>query len=396
MVQFAAESNPEIDNVVLQNAPQNAQYIAPSIQKEMLHIMANRLTLISAARDVDVIWQFFSHLDNIINIITSSPKRITELQAAQRKEVERMLAIGERESGSGANQVGNLQQSGSTRWSSHYDSTKSLIDMYNATCKVFEYLSVHFLKGRSRAETIGAYKQLKSFDFVFSLHLMHNIMRITDVLCQTLQRKSQDILADSFYKVSPCCFRDQIIVEHHYHFDVFNETIDFILMELNTRFNDTLVELLSLSATLDPRNSFESFNSRDICTLVEKFFPEDFSRQDICDLEYELQHYELDMKSDPCFQVSTLVELCCILFESGRSETYITVIKLFRLILTLPVSTATTERAFSPMKHVKIELHSKMEDDFLSDCMILNIEWELAEKIDLNSIVNEFYVSKSR
>ncbi|XP_052193863.1 uncharacterized protein LOC127802196 [Diospyros lotus] len=270
MVQFAAESNLEIDNVVLQNAPQNAQYIAPSIQKEMLHIMANRvrrmirekvgdecfcilvneaqdasnreqmtiilrfvncrgilierffhiksvsntisanlkneisnilvqhelqLTLVSTARDVDVIWQFFSHLDNIINIITSSPKRVPELQATQRKEVERMLAIGERDSRSGANQVDNLQRSGSTRWSSHYDSTKSLIDVYNATCKVFQYLSVHFLKGRSRAETIGAYKQLKSFDFVFSLHLVHSIMRITDVLCQTLQRKSQDILA---------------------------------------------------------------------------------------------------------------------------------------------------------------------------------------------------------
>lgn len=102
-----------------------------------------------------------------------------------------MLAIGEHESGSEANQMGNLQRSRATCWSSHYDSTKILIDMYNATCKVFEYLSVHFLKGRSRAETIGAYKQLKSSDFVFSLHLMHNIMRIIDVL----QRKSQDILA---------------------------------------------------------------------------------------------------------------------------------------------------------------------------------------------------------
>ena len=91
-----------------------------------VHYFAHRLqlTLVSAARDVDVIWKFFSHLDNIINIITSSPKRVTKLQAIQRKEVERMLAIGEHESGSGANQVGNLQQSGATRWSSHYGSTK--------------------------------------------------------------------------------------------------------------------------------------------------------------------------------------------------------------------------------------------------------------------------------
>lgn len=40
-------------------------------------------------------------------------------------------------------------------------------------------------------------------------------------------------------------------------------------MELNTRFNDTSVELISLSATLDPQNSFESFNNRDICTVAK-------------------------------------------------------------------------------------------------------------------------------
>lgn len=107
-----------------------------------------------------------------------------------------------------------------------------------------------------------------------------------------------------------------------------------------------------------------------------------------------MQHYELDMKSDPCFQVSTLVELCRILTESGMSETYIIAIKLIRLILTLPVSIATTERAFSAMKHVKTELRSKIENDSLSNCMILNIERELVEKIDLDSIIDEFYVSK--
>ncbi|XP_022872201.1 zinc finger MYM-type protein 1-like [Olea europaea var. sylvestris] len=102
-----------------------------------IHCFAHRLqlTLVSAAKDVICIWKFFSHLDNIVNIITSSPKRINALQTAQRRELEDMLASGERQSGSGINQIGNLQKSGSTRWSSHYESVKSLIDMYAATCK---------------------------------------------------------------------------------------------------------------------------------------------------------------------------------------------------------------------------------------------------------------------
>ena len=61
-----------------------------------VHCFAHRLqlTLVSAAKDVSVIWEFFSHLDNVVNIITSSPKRIAELQTAQRNESEHMLAIG--------------------------------------------------------------------------------------------------------------------------------------------------------------------------------------------------------------------------------------------------------------------------------------------------------------
>ncbi|XP_052203196.1 uncharacterized protein LOC127808670 [Diospyros lotus] len=116
-----------------------------------VHCFAHRLqlALISAAKDVSVIWEFFSHLDNVINIINSSSQRISELQNAQRKEVEHMLSIGERESGSGANQIGNLQCAGTTRWSSHYDSVKSMISMYSATCKVLEYLKVHCSKASS-------------------------------------------------------------------------------------------------------------------------------------------------------------------------------------------------------------------------------------------------------
>jgi hypothetical protein len=35
---------------------------------------------------------------------------------------------------------------------------------------------------------------MTSFEFVFILHLMKQIMEITDLLCQALQNQSQDIL----------------------------------------------------------------------------------------------------------------------------------------------------------------------------------------------------------
>ncbi|CAL9019982.1 unnamed protein product [Prunus brigantina] len=57
-----------------------------------------------------------------------------------------------------------------------------------------------------------------------------------------------------------------------------------------------------------------------------------------------------------------------------RSQRYYLIDRLIRLVLTLPVSTATTERAFSAMKLVKTALRNKMKNEFLVDSMIVYIE----------------------
>jgi thiamine kinase-like enzyme len=46
----------------------------------------------------------------------------------------------------------------------------------------------------SRGDAGGALRIIVTFDFVFILHMMEKIMKITDVLCQTLQKKSLDIV----------------------------------------------------------------------------------------------------------------------------------------------------------------------------------------------------------
>ena len=48
------------------------------------------------------------------------------------------------------------------------------------------------------------------------------------------------------------------------------------------------------------------------------------------------------------------------------------------------------------MKHVKIVLRNKMEEEFLVDSMMIYIERELVEDIDSDSIIDEFYSTKHR
>ncbi|XP_042423618.1 zinc finger MYM-type protein 1-like [Zingiber officinale] len=303
--------------------------------------------------------------------MTSSPKRLCELQITQRREIEHLLEIGERNPGRGANQIGNLQRAGATRWSSHYDSVKSLIDMYGATCKVLEHLSEHSSNTSSQAE-VGALREDGWEEF---------LQEVTS-FCSKHDVYIPDF--NSSYRVGHSRGREYPTVEHHYHFDVFNKAIDFLLMELNTRFNETSVELLSLSAALDPKNSFESFNIDDICKLAEKFYPQDFTKQDIYSLRIELQHYQSDVIFESRFQVSTLSNLCQELVASRRSENYVMLTRLIYLVLTLPVSTAIVERAFSAMKHIKTAIRNKMEDGFLADCMTIYIEQEFAMNIDVD------------
>lgn len=70
--------------------------------------------------------------------------------------------------------------------------------------------------------------------------------------------------------------------------------------------------------------------------------------------------------------------------------------RLIRLVLTLPVSTATTERTFSAMKLVKSRLRNKMEDEFPRDCLIIYIEREIALKFSTDTLIDEFDARKRR
>jgi hypothetical protein len=152
-----------------------------------------------------------------------------------------------------------------------------------------------------------------------------------------------------------------------------------------------------LSTALDPRNSYKLFNVEDICLLVDKFYPQDFSDQEKIHLRLQLQHYELDVPNHPKLKsMSSIADLCQGLVETGKSTIYPLVDRLIRLILTLPVSTTTTEQAFSAMKIVKTRLRNRMEDDFLANYLIVYIEKEIAERFTIDMIIDDFYSMKER
>ena len=88
--------------------------------------------------------------------------------------------------------------------------------------------------------------------------------------------------------------------------------------------------------------------------------------------------------------MTTIFELYRGLVETRNSYQFPLIDRLIRLVLTLPVSTATTERAFSAMKLIKTSLRNKKNDKFLIDYLTVYIEKEIAEKFSSDSIIDDF------
>ncbi|KDO45775.1 hypothetical protein CISIN_1g042641mg [Citrus sinensis] len=268
-----------------------------------------------------------------------------KFKRAKVDKIAHMLALDELKIGKGFNQIGTLQRTSETRWGSHFKSVSSLINMFSATCEFLINIMEDGVTYPSRGDADATYEAITSFEFVFILHLMKNIMTITDLLSQALQCQSQDI------------FNVMRLVSstNHYWVNIFYAAIDSQLQELNIRFNDSSVELLMLSSVellmlslvLDPREGYKSFRIDDICQLVDKFYRDDFTDNEKIYLRVQLDHYNYNVVQDPKFKnLSSLSDLCQWLIRTRRSSIYPLFYKIIVLVLTLPVSTATIERSF--------------------------------------------------
>ena len=85
--------------------------------------------------------------------------------------------------------------------------------------------------------------------------------------------------------------KGHVTMEHHFRVNIFLVTVDKQLQELNDRFSEQTMELLTLSNALVPKDAYKAFNIQDICTLMNKYYPLDFSEQEKISLKFQLQHF---------------------------------------------------------------------------------------------------------
>lgn len=69
---------------------------------------------------------------------------------------------------------------------------------------------------------------------------------------------------------------------------------------------------------------------------------------------------------------------------------------LYKIYLTLPVSSATAERSFSRLKLIKTHLRTTIGEERLSNLAILSIERNIANEINFNNVIETFAKMKKR
>ncbi|KAH9689344.1 TTF-type domain-containing protein [Citrus sinensis] len=356
-----------------------------------VHYFAHQLqlALISVAKKHEEVNSLFNLVSMLVNVVGVSAKRRDILHEKHALAVIEALSKGELSSGQGLNQEITLKRPADTCWSSHYGTLMSIISMFPSVVDVLEIIEVEG-NSEQRFQDNTLLKLMQSFDFVFCLFLMKNILGYANKLSRALQRKDQDILnavklvevykhnlqklRDSgwyslFGQVSTFCSKHDIDITnlHRYRVELFYVVLDMQLQELNNRFNESNTELLICLACLCPNDLFAAFDKEKLPRLAE-FYPKDFSAIDLIALEMQLDVYITDLQSSAEFsELKGIGELARTMVKIKKDKVYPLVYQLVTLALILPVATATVERVFSAMNFVKNRLRNRMGDQWLND-----------------------------
>ncbi|XP_051160476.1 uncharacterized protein LOC127281036 [Leptopilina boulardi] len=282
------------------------------------------------------------------------------------------------------------------------------------------------------AKASGFYNYLESFECVFFLTTMIEIFDHIEVLNKELQNSElcviesyqkieavTDFLIDSrdskFVKIWQKCLetvdkleleepklprqrkipkRIQTSTSEDHRFNtpedfyrkLYFEVFDQIIVSLKSRFeNDSAGFFKSLEQFVigEPVNVDE----------IVDFYKDDFDKERLInDREMFLQL--LKRKN---VQVKNLREVVDFLKQNEWSRGLILeFVRFVKLLMTIPGSSCSNERSFSTLRRLKTYLRSMMRQDRLNNIALIHIYSEMADKLDLEKLLDTFISQNSK
>ena len=161
---------------------------------------------------------------------------------------------------------------------------------------------------------------------------------------------------------------------------VYKEVIDFVLSGLASRFNSDS-QLLLLNAESFLINL--SVSPKAICD----FYKDDLNI-DRLELHRDMFHDIIQAKN---LKVASFMDVLNVLKCQENCMIHLTELKkLVHLIMTVPITTCTTERSFSMLRRMKTYLRNTMTQKRLNHLSIINCHNAELDILDMGKIGNEF------
>lgn len=161
-----------------------------------VHCFTHQLQLVLVAvakNDPDIAW-LFTQMGRLVNVVGGSCKRKDIFREKQAEKIVEAMSLGEIENGRGLHQENTLQRANDTRWSSHCKALVNIGILFPSIIYVLRHVMRDGVSADQKGEAKGLLTWLSCFDFSFTSIMMKNILRITNTLALTLQKKDLDIV----------------------------------------------------------------------------------------------------------------------------------------------------------------------------------------------------------
>ena len=188
--------------------------------------------------------------------------------------------------------------------------------------------------------------------------------------------------------------RDEEIqsAEESFRVNYFLVVVDMTIVSLKYRFEQLNIFENIFGFLFDSKKlkSFGDNELKESCTKFKTIFSHNnLSDVDANDLFFEVKVLQMTL-------ANVLMSPLEILELVKVADCYPNVSIAYRILLTMPVTVASSERSFSKLKLLKSYLRSSMSQERLNGLAILCIEKNMLEKIDVDTIINDFASRNTR
>ncbi|XP_076941555.1 uncharacterized protein LOC143611156 [Bidens hawaiensis] len=161
-----------------------------------IHCFAHQLQLVIVvvAKKHTGVKEFYEFLGMVVNTVGASCKRKDMMLELKKERVENEILRGEIKTGKGLNQEVSLVRARYTRWGSHHRTITSLLKLFPEVIEVLKFIELDGESVQQRSNAKGILSYFMKLEFVLYIHLLEEILGLTNALAKHLQKKSQDLL----------------------------------------------------------------------------------------------------------------------------------------------------------------------------------------------------------